>query len=312
MPGPVHYLSATLTQLAAAFGPPFVPPTGHSYPYETWTDTAAPAGEARVERTPPVSGFWDRPPSRLGCAAIWLVQTGVLSAIYLRVNAATSGHAVATPLLPLESRIPLVAAAFPVYISLYFELTLPIVLLRTWRTFVRMQTACLLACLVACLVYVLFPMSYPRPQLAAHSAVQGWLVHHWEVDGPACTFPSLHVTLAWLLAFSLGARSRNWRAAWSLNALIISVSTLLVKQHYIVDVAGGIALAVVSWRVAPRLNAWCGRLATAEPHPSWPRTISPCSSALRRSLSFALASGKRLPSRAASFASTSSETVSPS
>ena len=84
MPGPVHYLSA-----------------------------------AR-----PVSGFWDGLPSRLGCAAIWLVQTGILSAIYLRVNAVTAGHSVATPLLPLESRIPLVAAAFPVYVSLYFELTL--------------------------------------------------------------------------------------------------------------------------------------------------------------------------------------------
>jgi membrane-associated phospholipid phosphatase len=219
MPGPVHYLSA-----------------------------------AR-----PVSGFWDGLPSRLGCAAIWLVQTGILSAIYLRVNAVTAGHSVATPLLPLESRIPLVAAAFPVYVSLYFELTLPIFLLSTWRAFVRMQTACLLACLVACLIYVLFPMSYPRPQLAAHGVAQGWLVAYWEVDGAACTFPSLHVTLAWLLAFSLGARSRRSRMACWLNALSISVSTLLLKQHYLVDVAGGIVLAVASWRAAPGLIAWCER-----------------------------------------------------
>jgi membrane-associated phospholipid phosphatase len=270
MPGPVHYLSAALAQLASAFGPSFVPPTGHScYPYEIWTDTAAPPCEAGVERTRPVSGFWDGPPSRLACAAIWLVQTGVLTAIYVRVNAATSGHSVATPLLPLESRIPLVAAAFPVYASLYFELGLPIVLLRTWRAFVRMQTACLLACLVACVVYMLLPMSYPRPQLAAHGVAQGWLVHHWEVDGPACTFPSLHVTLAWLLAFSLGARSRRWRMAWWLNALFISISTLLVKQHYLVDVAGGIALAVASWRVAPGLSAWCERRWTWPAARSW-------------------------------------------
>jgi membrane-associated phospholipid phosphatase len=223
MPGPGHYLSATLAQPAPAFGP----------------------------------GFWDGPPSRLGCAAIWLVQTGVLAAIYLRVNAATSGLSVATPLLPLESRIPLIAAAFPVYASLYLDLGLLIVLLRTWRAFVRMQTACLLACLIACLVYVLFPMSYPRPQLAEHGVAQVWLVAYWEGDGPACTFPSLHVTLAWLLAFSLGARSQRWRVAWWLNALAISVSTLLVKQHYVVDVAGGIVLAVASWRAAPGLIAWC-------------------------------------------------------
>jgi len=270
MPCPIRYLSETLAQPSPAeFDPAFVPPTGHGYPYEIWADTAAPPREASVERSRPVSGFWDRPTSRLGCAAIWLVQTSVLAAIYLRVNAATSGHSVATPLLPLESRIPLVAAAFPVYIALYVELALPIVLLRTWRAFVRMQMACLLACLVAFLVYVLLPMSYPRPQVAADGVAQGWLVAHWAVDGPACTFPSLHVTLAWLLAFSLGTRSRGWRVAWWVNALTISVSTVLVKQHYLVDVAGGIGLAVASWRAAPVLIAWCEWQRTSPEARSW-------------------------------------------
>jgi membrane-associated phospholipid phosphatase len=217
----------------------------------------AEAGGARSTREGrPLLAFWHGPPPRLWCAAAWVVQSAALCSLYLRLNGATSGHSVAMPLLPLESRIPFVPAAFPIYVSLCFEAALlPVVWPRTGRAFVRMQVACALACSFAFVTYALIPMSYPRPHLAACGVVPGWLAAYWEVDGPSCTFPSLHVTLAWLLAFALGEGSRFRRQAWWLNALLISASTLLVKQHYMVDVAGGIVLAAVAWRAATRMSA---------------------------------------------------------
>jgi membrane-associated phospholipid phosphatase len=173
------------------------------------------------------------------------------------VNAATVGHSVAMPLLPFESQIPLIPAAAPLYASLYAELALPVFFVRTGRAFVRLQATSALACLVAFAVFLLLPMTYPRPHLDAHGGAGGVLVAVWGADAAACTFPSLHVTCAWIVAFSLGERSRAWRMAWGVNAVLISVSTLLVKQHFIVDVAGGTALAVAAWRVAAKLVTWC-------------------------------------------------------
>jgi membrane-associated phospholipid phosphatase len=206
-----------------------------------------------------ISAFWDGAPSRFWCAVVWLAQSAVLTAIYARVNAATVGHSVATPLLPFESQIPLIPAAAPIYVSLYAELALPVFFVRTGRAFVRLQIASALACLLAFVVFAFFPMTYPRPPFEAHGGAGGLLVAVWGMDAAACTFPSLHVTCAWIIAFALGERSRVWREVWGANAVLISVSTLLVKQHFAIDVAAGTALALAAWRAAAKVGAWCER-----------------------------------------------------
>jgi membrane-associated phospholipid phosphatase len=201
--------------------------------------------------------FWNAAPSRLACAIAWLAQSAFLAAVYARLNALGVGHSVATPLLPFESRIPLVPAAAPLYASLYAELVLPVFLVRTGRAFVRIQAASALACVCAFAVYVLIPMNYPRPHLEAHDGVSRLLVAIWNADPASNTFPSLHVTCAWLIAFSVGERSRAWRVAGSINAVLISVSTLFVKQHFVVDVATGALLALSAWRIAAGVSARC-------------------------------------------------------
>jgi membrane-associated phospholipid phosphatase len=196
----------------------------------------------------------DRPVPRLWGLASWVVEYGLLLAVYLAVNAATAKHGVAVPLLPFEARIPLVPAAFPVYASVYLEAALPIVLLRTTREYLRLQAGCVVMSLLAFAVFALAPMAYPRPHPDLHGAVQALLAAEWTVDGPACTFPSLHVAFAWLLAFALGGKSGLRRALWWINAALISVATLLVKQHFLVDVVAGIALASGVWAMVPRLG----------------------------------------------------------
>lgn len=63
----------------------------------------------------------------------------------------------------------------------------------------------------------------------------------WGQDKPGNTFPSLHVATTVLGALRL--RHRRGGALWLLWAALISVSTLTVKQHFLVDVLGGLAVA---------------------------------------------------------------------
>jgi membrane-associated phospholipid phosphatase len=179
--------------------------------------------------------------------------------LYLGVNAATAGRSTAQPLFPFERRLPLVVAAYPLYASVYLEVLLPLFLCPTRRAFVRTQVAVAVVSLLAFAVFLAAPMPYPRPALSARSGCGALLAIEWAIDGPRCTFPSLHVAIALVLALGISAEAPRWR--WPLLALAlgVGVSTVLVKQHFAVDVVGGALLGVGGWWASPALlRLWLG------------------------------------------------------
>ncbi len=72
----------------------------------------------------------------------------------------------------------------------------------------------------------------------------------YAVDVTRNLFPSLHVTISLFTAFALGRFRPRSRLPMLLWAALIAALTLFVRQHYAVDVLGGLLLAVVIWRLA--------------------------------------------------------------
>jgi membrane-associated phospholipid phosphatase len=195
---------------------------------------------------------WDAPIPRARYFWVLLAQYIVWLVCYLGVNALTAGRSVGSPLLTIERRIPLLVWAYPSYASVYFAVVLPLFLCRTRRVFARLQIAVAVASLVAFAIFLLAPMPYPRPQLGG-GTMEALLAMEYQIDQPRCTFPSLHVAIAWLLY--LGMRDApGWRTPLLLFALAVAASTLLVKQHFLVDVVAGWLLAEVCWRMAPTVG----------------------------------------------------------
>jgi membrane-associated phospholipid phosphatase len=144
-------------------------------------------------------------------------------------------------LTPLDTAIPFLPWTYAVYTS-YFALMVG----AAWRLgveeFSRLLGALLLANLVCYLGFILFTAHYPRPALESipspwHAGFQ-WM---YASDGAGNTFPSLHVAVSLLGALRL--RHHRGGALWLLWAGLISLSTLTVKQHFVVDVLGGAAVA---------------------------------------------------------------------
>jgi len=165
------------------------------------------------------------------------------------------------------------------------------------RRLLRGAVCVFLTSLISYRSFLKYPSSYPRPPLESDG---GRLGRAWEtlrkVDLPANTLPSLHVGHTFLLAFLLSRHLPKERSdAYVLWATLISLSTLTTKQHYVVDVTGGILVAEtiaqhiyepweegrLSWRTAllelrrlcRRLDALAltphaYRLPAAERHPS--------------------------------------------
>lgn len=104
----------------------------------------------------------------------------------------------------------------------------------------------MLTSVLAYTVFVLFPSSYPRPELFSDDdPTSSLLLLVWAVDRPNNTFPSLHVALPFVLALACLEDDRRLGRWLVWVALVPSLATLTVKQHYVVDVIGGGALALV-------------------------------------------------------------------
>ena len=142
----------------------------------------------------------------------------------------------------------------PEFIWIYHTL-IPIILITMFSFMIKKEvflsafTAYMIASIILSTFYILFPSFYPRESFVDPASISGWLVELTRViDGANNTFPSGHVTFAWLLAFFINltqyAKKHTWiKLVYYFWAVLITFSTLALKQHFIVDTLSGIILA---------------------------------------------------------------------
>lgn len=164
---------------------------------------------------------------------------------------------------PLDDAVPFLPWTLPLYQSFYV-----LILAAAWvceaDEFLRTLLAVLAANFIAYLGFLTLTAHYPRPDPTGIESA--WLRAGFEkmfgYDQPGNTFPSLHVTVTWLL--TLRMVRRRFGTFWLVWGSLVVLSTLTVKQHFVVDVVGGLAVA---WGV----NAWLlrdRRPAAAAPDPA--------------------------------------------
>ncbi len=98
---------------------------------------------------------------------------------------------------------------------------------------------------IALPLFVAWPVEMPR-DLFYGDALFGVSDALWRwFDEPRNCFPSLHAANGLFLAQVNWQRGGRWRWPATLLGLGIVASTVLVKQHYVVDVAAGAAVYAV-------------------------------------------------------------------
>ena len=181
-------------------------------------------------------------------ALVMAVIYVAFSASYIASNLFSVGRRAYRLYLPGEARIPFLPIFEYLYVLTFFVPVLLIVTVGTYERFRRLMRALGIALAVAFSTYLLFPVYFERRPLAV-SSLHTWLLSLQYLDKPYNDFPSLHVTLSWL-AVHASQVSRGSRIALVLVATGISISTVFVKQHYVVDVVFGYVLAWGAWTLA--------------------------------------------------------------
>jgi len=99
--------------------------------------------------------------------------------------------------------------------------------------------------LLSFLVYVVSQTTVPRPVILGQDLFSNLTQFMYGVDNPYNAFPSIHVMTAYII-FVASSKSKERRrkmvlASQTLSMLVI-LSTVFLKQHTLLDVAGGIYL----------------------------------------------------------------------
>jgi membrane-associated phospholipid phosphatase len=124
-------------------------------------------------------------------------------------------------------------------------------LFYNWRAekFRKLAAAYALAMALSLLIYWLYPVVMERMGYDGPGLARRLMRLVAAADAPANCFPSSHCLFAGLgFIFCWAGGAGRWTILGSLAlAVMVCLSTVLVGQHYWADVAGGIALAVVSY-----------------------------------------------------------------
>jgi hypothetical protein len=178
---------------------------------------------------------------RLGWAALlialWL--TGYFGAASLAV-----GRSHRFAMLEWDAMIPCLPALVPLYLVGVLVPVLPALLVPSGRFFAIWRSYAFVI-VSSVLLFALLPVTTLGLRADCPSA-PGTLLHLLRsIDPPVNAFPSLHVALACLAALALRGLP-VWGRLAAAHAVLQAGVVLLVKQHQIVDVAGGVALAFLA------------------------------------------------------------------
>jgi membrane-associated phospholipid phosphatase len=150
----------------------------------------------------------------------------------------------------IDLAVPFLDWTIWMYFSYGLFLLLPFAVCRDDGRAARAFYAIMVNSVIAALIFLLWPTSIS----VQHPAAGGMTGLLWSVllavDRPTNCFPSLHVANACVCAAMFRGEQSVWRFVAPVWALLIAGSTLTTKQHIVIDLVGGAALAGLSvWLV---------------------------------------------------------------
>jgi membrane-associated phospholipid phosphatase len=158
---------------------------------------------------------------------------------------------------PLDQAIPVVPVFAIPYVSLtpYIAATMALLLLLRVRLFRSAAAAMIIAWLVSYAFYFFLQSYVARPELTGTDPLTALIRTVYAGDQPYNDFPSLHTSLSTIVAVHWWRVDRRVGLAAGAWTLLIVASTVLIHQHYLADLAGGLILAAVACLVGLRLFA---------------------------------------------------------
>ena len=157
--------------------------------------------------------------------------------------------------LSIDDRIPYRPGWVWIYSFLYY----PVILYINWivesaREFNYIASSFLLLLFFQMMFFMIFPVVTPeswRKSNCRRNLSERFLAFVQSFDSSSNSFPSMHTSVAMLTAMHLYPNVGVWAYAFP---LLIGLSCLFTKQHYLIDVPAGAALGWVVFYLFKLVN----------------------------------------------------------
>jgi len=184
----------------------------------------------------------------------WVGVLGIIAfaVFYMLPNHLTLFQPMYLNLFSFETRTPFMDWTIWFYISDYLYIGLVFILLTNRENMNKIFYAQIAMLIFTMVIFIFLPTTYPRP-VVEYSGVSGWILnilHSSDTPNNAC--PSVHVGMTFLAGFGFIKEKKRIFPLFMFWALLISISTLTVKQHYFMDVVSGFIMAILFYFLAQR------------------------------------------------------------
>ena len=110
-------------------------------------------------------------------------------------------------------------------------------------------------CLV---IFLVFPTTLNRPEITGNGIFERLLAFIYSVDAADNLFPSIHCLESWMCWRGCRKLTHTRLPGWFSGAnlvltLLVFASTVLCKQHVLIDIAGGVAVVEIGLFLAPKI-----------------------------------------------------------
>jgi membrane-associated phospholipid phosphatase len=144
--------------------------------------------------------------------------------------------------MTLDRQIPYVPLFALVYFSTYVFVVQPFFILSNARQFYWMLSSFASISVISSLIHATIPSKIERVEQVTVGGLSGWMLDQFQKTcKPYGNFPSMHVGLSVLVVavnfMMSGPVIGSIVLIW---AVLIALSTLYTKQHYILDVLAGV------------------------------------------------------------------------
>lgn len=150
--------------------------------------------------------------------------------------------------LPVDKKIPFLPVFAWVYFSIEIFVLHPFLFLSEARPFYWMLACFMLNTSLFSLIHFIVPSKVERLEHDKTGGIAGKMLRQWQrTCKPYGNFPSMHTGFSVPVVIAnymvLGATAGSITLVW---AILIASSTLLLKQHYLVDVIAGLGLGLLT------------------------------------------------------------------
>lgn len=160
--------------------------------------------------------------------------------------------------LPIDRQFPMVPAFIVIYVGAYVTWFLGFMIICRGK-----ESNCepvfgeIIAKVICFIIFITVPTWMPKPPVEG-SDIFSWLCRFiFALDEPNTLFPSIHCLQNWVVWRGMLGRkdiSNGVKTFFFVYALLVFASTLLLKQHVIVDIPAAIVVGEIGLWAARKLR----------------------------------------------------------